>query len=125
MDANRIITCRLYTTKVMVLFNHGVMKVAFFVFLTVAITLVLLRTNPILFPPVQGASETFDCDDSALAMYEHFQSYGIQSWPIIGNLEAEDEAFADSNHVWLLVDFGLKSSLRLGMPPAGQQHYEG
>ena len=110
----------------MVLFNHGLMKLAVFVFLTTTITLVMLRLNPVLFPNVPGPSETFDCDDSALAMYEHFRDCGIESWPIIGNLDEDDETFGESNHVWLLVDFGEKKiAYDWGLPHLDKQHYEG
>ncbi len=102
------------------------MKLAGFVFLKTAVTLVLLRLNPVLFPDVSGPSETFDCDDGALAMYEHFQKQGIESWPIIGNLEKEEESFGESNHVWILVDFGGKKlAYDWGLPHLDKQHYEG
>ena len=102
------------------------MKVAVFVFLTTAIALVLLRFDPVIFPEVSQPSATFDCDDSALAMYRHFESHGIESWPIIGNLSEDDEAFSDSNHVWLLVDFGGKKiAYDWGLPRLDKQHYEG
>lgn len=102
------------------------MKLAVFVFLTAAVTLVLLRLNPVLFPDVPGPSEGFDCDDSTLVMYEHFQKHGIESWPIIGNLDEEEETFGESNHVWLLVDFGGKKiAYDWGLPRLDKQHYEG
>jgi hypothetical protein len=72
------------------------------------------------------ASPTFDCDDATLAMYRHFQSLGIESTPIIGNLKMDGEAYMESNHVWLLVKSGDREiAYDWGTPRFDRQHYEG
>lgn len=110
----------------MVHYNQGILKLTAFAFILVAVTLVMVRLSPVVFPPVPEPSATFDCDDSTLVMYQHFKKMGIPSWPIIGNLKTDNEAFNESNHVWLLVGFGDKKiAYDWGLPRLDGQHYEG
>jgi len=75
---------------------------------------------------VSPYSETYDCDDSALAMYNYFQGLGIEATPFIGNLKMDGEAYADSNHVWLMVrSGGWEIAYDWGTPRLDRQHYEG
>ena len=97
-----------------------------FIFITLAGVTGLLRLSPVVFPPVPEPSATFDCDDSALAMYRHFERLGIESTPIVGNLEVSGEAYMESNHVWLLVKSGdRKIAYDWGSPRFDRQPYEG
>lgn len=110
----------------MVLYTHGVLKITAFTFMAIAVLLVALRFSPVIFPAMPEPSATFDCDDSALAMYRHFESQGIKAWPIIGNLDANGEAYMECNHVWLLVGNGdRKIAYDWGLPRLDSQHYEG
>jgi hypothetical protein len=71
-------------------------------------------------------SASYDCDDATMAMYRHFQSLGVESTPIVGNLELTGEDFKESNHVWLLVKYGGKEiAYDWGIPRFDHQHYEG
>jgi hypothetical protein len=71
-------------------------------------------------------SSTFDCDDATLAMYQYFLSHGIESTPIIGNLQMDSEAYMESNHVWLLVKTSNgEIAYDWGTPRFDRQHYEG
>jgi len=75
---------------------------------------------------VSEPSATYDCDDSALAMYNYFQDLGIEAAPFIGNLKMDGEAYADSNHVWLMVrSGGWEIAYDWGTPRLDRQHYEG
>jgi hypothetical protein len=108
-----------YFSKKMVKF------VASILFMLVA-GLAFLRVTSIVFPAVPAPSAAFDCDDSTLAMYRHFQSLGIESVPIIGNLKMNGEAYMESNHVWLLVKTGDgEIAYDWGTPRFDRQHYEG
>jgi len=49
------------------------------------------------------SSPEFDCDDSALYMYEYFTSLGYETRIVVGNLDMTDESFYQSNHVWVWV----------------------
>lgn len=49
------------------------------------------------------SSPEFDCDDSALYMYEYFTSLGYETRIVMGNLDMMDESFYQSNHVWVWV----------------------
>ena len=85
-----------------------------------------MLAGTVAFPDVPASSESFDCDDGALAMYDHFLKAGISARPVIGNLEMDDEAYQDSNHVWLLVSFGGREiAYDWGLPRLDRQHYEG
>jgi hypothetical protein len=100
------------------------MSVSIFFMLVVGLT--FLRLSSIVFPAIPAPSATFDCDDSTLVMYRHFQSLGIESVPIIGNLKMNGEAYMESNHVWLLVKSGDgKIAYDWGTPRFDRQHYEG
>jgi hypothetical protein len=91
-----------------------------------SVMLVLLAFGWIWFPRVPAPSATFDCDDSALTMYRHFQELGIEARPVIGNLEEDGETFSESDHVWLLVDvMGHEIAWDWGLPKFDRQHYEG
>jgi hypothetical protein len=107
-------------------FSSGFYKIITFVFVALSITLTLPRFSPVVFPRVQQPSSTYDCDDAALAMYRYFQSQGIESKPIVGNLDLTGEAYEDCNHVWLLVKSGDKEiAYDWGIPRFDRQHYEG
>jgi len=98
-------------------------KILAAVFITLIIALVLTGSNAIA---VSKYSDTFDCDDSALAMFHYFQDLGIEATPIIGNLKMDGEAYADSNHVWLMVrSGGWEIAYDWGTPRLDRQHYEG
>jgi hypothetical protein len=107
-------------------FTSGFYKILTFVFVVLTVTLTLPRFSPVLFPRVTAPSSSHDCDDAALAMYRHFQRLGIESAPIVGNLDLNGEAFEQSNHVWLLVKSGDKEiAYDWGIPRFDRQHYEG
>ena len=106
--------------------SGGLLKIVTFVFVALTVTLILLRFSPVVFPGMAQPSPSFDCDDAALAMYRHFQNMGIESVPIIGNLDLKGEEFEESNHVWLLVDSGGRQiAYDWGSPRFDSQHYEG
>ena len=107
-------------------FQKAFFKIAVFVFVAVMVTITLPRLSSVIFPPLPEPSAIFDCDDGTLAMYRHFQSLGIESTPIVGNLDMNGEQYMESNHVWLLVDSGYrKIAYDWGTPHFDSQHYEG
>ena len=80
----------------------------------------------VLLPRVSAPSPAYDCDDSALAMYRHFQELGLKARPVIGNLDDTGESFSQSDHVWLLVEFfGHEVAYDWGLPRFDRQHHEG
>ena len=96
-----------------------------FIFIVLFASLALPRLISLAFPPFPDSPD-FDCDDCALAMYQHFQSLGIESTPIVGNLKMAGETYMQSNHVWLLVKFGNSEiAYDWGTPRFDRQHYEG
>lgn len=104
----------------------NITKILAFIFIILVVGLAFPRLSSIAFPSLPHSSATFDCDDSALAMYQHFQSLGIESTPIIGNLKMDGEAYMQSNHVWLLVKSGdSEIAYDWGTPRFDRQHYEG
>ena len=105
---------------------RNVTKILAFFFIILVVSFTFPRLSSIVFPALPAASATFDCDDSALAMYQHFQNLGIEATPIIGNLKTTGEAYMESNHVWLLVKSGDKEiAYDWGTPRFDRQHYEG
>jgi len=97
-----------------------------FLAITGGATMGLLQLNPALFTEVGEPSSAYDCDDDTLAMYRHFEELGIESTPVVGNLEMTGEAYLQSNHVWLLVGSGKnKIAYDWGTPRLDRQHYEG
>jgi hypothetical protein len=97
-----------------------------FISVVLIVGLSLPRFISMVFPAIPAPSAIYDCDDSALAMYRHFQGLGIESTPIIGNLTMNGESYAESNHVWLLVESGDKEvAYDWGTPRFDRQHYEG
>jgi hypothetical protein len=107
-------------------FSSGYFKIVTFIFVALSVALTLPRFSPVLFPRLSEPSPAFDCDDAALAMYRHFRNLGIESTPIVGNLNIKGEAYEDSNHVWLLVKSGDKEiAYDWGIPRFDRQHYEG
>ncbi len=107
-------------------FSRKLVKLFTITFVCLFVGMTLLRLSSMFFPQVPSPSATFDCDDSALAMYRHFQGLGIASTPIIGNLKMTGEAYAQSDHVWLLVkSAGLEIAYDWGTPRFDRQHYEG
>jgi len=107
-------------------FTNGNLKIAVFNLVVVAMALMLPRLGEVVFPCVQEPSATYDCDDETLDMYRHFQTLGIDSVPIVGNLEMDGEKYAEADHVWLLVKTGGKYiAYDWGTPRFDRQHYEG
>ena len=104
----------------------GILKIVIFISVVFSIITALPRLSPVLYPDVPEPGPTFDCDDGTLYMYRYFQSLGIESTPILGNLYAEGEDFLECNHVWLLVESGGKNiAYDWGEPRFDKQHYEG
>jgi hypothetical protein len=107
-------------------FSNGIFKIITFIFISVAIIVTLPKLSPVIFPALPEPSPTFDCDDGTLNMYHHFQNLGIQSTPIVGNLDMQGEEYMDCNHVWLLVRSGDRQiAYDWGIPKFDSQHYEG
>jgi hypothetical protein len=110
----------------MAFFFRNLSKILSFLFIVVVVGLTFPRLSSIVFPSVPGPSPTFDCDDSTLVMYRHFQSLGIECTPIIGNLKMTGESYMESDHAWLLVKSGdLEIAYDWGTPRFDKQHYEG
>ena len=106
--------------------TRNISKILAFIITALTVALTLSRLSTIVFPVLPESSATFDCDDSALTMYQHFKSLGIEATPIIGNLKMKDEAYMESDHVWLLVKSGDKEiAYDWGTPRFDRQHYEG
>lgn len=88
--------------------------------------LVVLVGIPYLLPEVPEPSQTFDCDDSTLFLYDHFTSKGHQVQAIAGNVDMSGESFEEIDHMWLLVKFGdTWVAYDWGEPRFDDQHYEG
>jgi hypothetical protein len=105
---------------------NGIIKIVIFLAACTIVLSTLLRTSEVFYPPLPEPSGEFDCDDSTLHMYRHFEQLGIESTPIIGNLDLDDEAFMESDHVWLMVKFGDTAiAYDWGEPRFDRQHYEG
>ncbi len=97
-----------------------------FIAVCLLVLAILPKMSPVLYPPVPPPSDSFDCDDSTLTMYRHFESLGIESTPFVGNLDLEDEEFTECNHVWLLVKAEEHDiAYDWGEPHFDNQHYEG
>jgi len=102
---------------------NNVNKILAAAFITLVIALAFTGPNSIA---PSKSTDTFDCDDSALAMYNYFHGLGIEATPIIGNLKMDGEAYMDSNHVWLMVrSGGWEIAYDWGTPRLDRQHYEG
>jgi len=107
-------------------FAWRITKIAVFVFFISAVTISLLKYDKVLFPNVGEPAAAYDCDDAALDMYRHFEELGIESTPIVGNLDITGETYMQSNHVWLLVKSGgCQVAYDWGTPRFDRQHYEG
>jgi hypothetical protein len=107
-------------------FLRNLTKIAGFIFIVVIVCLAFPRLSAAVFPAMPEPSANFDCDDGTLLMFEHFQSLGIESTPIIGNLKMTGEEYMESNHVWLLVKSGDREiAYDWGTPRFDRQHYEG
>lgn len=79
-------------------------------------------------PNMPEASDTFDCKNSALFMYEYFTEKGYECLIITGNLELKNEDIFDCPHMWVLVKKpGEDAALAFdwGYPCVDTQHYEG
>jgi hypothetical protein len=106
--------------------SGGILKIAAFIFASLAILLALPHLSAVILPPVSAPSADFDCDDSALETFRYFQDLGIESTPIVGNLDMDGEAYMECNHVWLLVRSGDREiAYDWGIPRFDRQHYEG
>ena len=71
-------------------------------------------------------SGTFDCDDSTALMAKRFNSIGIKTTPLLGNLKVDGESYSESDHVWVLASVaGLHIAFDWGIPYFDKQHYEG
>ncbi len=107
-------------------FSGGIFKIIAFFFITLVVVVTLPRLSPVIFPSLQEPSPAFDCDDGTLDMYRHFDSLGIESTPIVGNLDMSGEEYMECNHVWLLVKSGDNDiAYDWGIPRFDRQHYEG
>ncbi len=107
-------------------YSGGIIKILTFIIITMAVIATLPKLNTVIFPSLHEPSDTFDCDDGTLEMYRHFESLGIESTPIVGNLDMDGEEYMESNHVWLLVAAGdRKIAYDWGIPRFDHQHYEG
>jgi hypothetical protein len=107
-------------------FSGGILKIAAFIFASLAVLLALPHLSPVVFPHVSRPSTDFDCDDSALETYRYFHDLGIDAKPIVGNLDMDGEDYMECNHVWLLVRSGDREiAYDWGTPRFDQQHYEG
>ena len=101
-------------------------KIAAFVFIASGAMWGILQLNPVLFPEIGEPAETYDCDDGTLDMYRHFEKLGVESTPVVGNLDMTGETYMQSNHVWLLVKSGGRQiAYDWGTPRFDRQHYEG
>jgi hypothetical protein len=110
----------------MAFFFRNLSKILSFLFIVIVVGLTFPRLSSIVFPSVPPPSPSFDCDDSTLMMFRHFQSLGIEATPIIGNLKMTGEAYMQSDHAWLLVKSGdLEIAYDWGTPRFDKQHYEG
>jgi hypothetical protein len=110
----------------MVFLSSGYYKIITFIFVALTVLLTLPRLSPVLFPPVSQPSPSYDCDDATLDMYRYFHGLGIETTPIIGNLDLKNEDYDQCNHVWLLVRSGDKEiAYDWGVPRFDRQHYEG
>ncbi len=115
-----------YNVNGMGRFSFGIVKILAFILVTVAVVMTLPRLSPVIFPRLPEPSSTFDCDDCTFYMYRYFQSLGIDSIPIVGNLDMVGEEYRQCNHVWLLVKSGDKEiAYDWGTPHFDRQHYEG
>lgn len=47
--------------------------------------------------------DRFDCNDMVVDMWDELDEQGIISVIVVGNLDLENESFADCDHAWLLV----------------------
>ncbi|MDD5289366.1 MAG: hypothetical protein PHY28_09695 [Dehalococcoidales bacterium] len=71
-------------------------------------------------------SDTFDCDDDALFMYQRFTQLGIKVTPMVGDLNKTGEQFNEINHIWLLVNIGsFNIPIDWGTTWMDGQHREG
>lgn len=105
---------------------NGIFKIVMFLAACTIVLAALPRTSQVFYPPLPEPSDEFDCDDSALYMYRHFQQLGIESTPVIGNLDVDGEAFMESDHIWLMVKSGDNViAYDWGEPRFDRQHYEG
>jgi len=70
------------------------------------------------------SSPEFDCDDSALYMYEYFTSLGYETRIVVGNLDMTNESYNQSNHVWVWVSTpaGVEISYDWGRVSTDEQH---
>ena len=47
----------------------------------------------------------FDCNDMAVELWNLLHEQGMASLIVIGNLDLENESFAECNHAWLVVPY--------------------
>ena len=105
---------------------NGIIKIVMFLAACTIVLSVLPRTSQVFYPTLPEPSDEFDCDDSTLQMYRHFKQLGIESTPIIGNLDLSGEEFMESDHIWLMVKAGDNViAYDWGEPRFDRQHYEG
>ena len=110
----------------MVSYHCGLVKIAMFAAACIIVVAALPKLNPLIYPDTPFPSDEFDCDDSTLSMYRHFQQVGIEATPIMGNLNMDGEKFMESDHVWLMVKSGDNIiAYDWGEPRFDRQHYEG
>jgi len=94
--------------------------------LFLALVLISPLALRVVFFRMPAYSATFDCDDGTLLMMERFESIGITSTPILGNLKTSDEQYGECDHIWLLADIlGRQLAFDRGVFYPYGQHYEG
>jgi hypothetical protein len=104
----------------------GMVKIAGFLLLVCCVMLMLPCLNTSIFPDVPEPTESYDCDDGTLCMYNHFRSLGVAATPVLGNLDTTGEGIYDCDHVWLMIETGgYKIAYDWGLPCFDRQHYEG
>ena len=115
-----------YNNIRMAYYHRGIIKIMMFLAACTIVVTTLPRLSPVIYPSVPVPSTEFDCDDGTLSMYRYFQQMGIESTPIIGNLNSTGEEFMESDHVWLMVKSGDNTiAYDWGEPRFDSQHYEG
>jgi hypothetical protein len=110
----------------MVFYRSGIIRIIMFLAACTIVLTTLPRLSTVIYPVLPAASDEFDCDDSTLSMYRHFQQLGIETIPIMGNLNMDGEEFMESDHIWLMVKSGDTAiAYDWGEPCFDGQHYEG
>jgi len=62
----------------------------------------------------------FDCNDMAVELWDILHEQGIVSLIVVGNLDLENESFAECNHAWLVVPYLLTPNFFVIEPTNGE-----